>query len=160
MDHFLEKQIHLNEIFQEWIFSITSFQDFFFTAIIDNNQCQRPVVRLVDGSSSGEMHQLSKEVAQAAAAAPSPPSLTPPLPSLRLLPPLERSEASVASVFTQQPSSSLFFPLYPALWLPFLTRHALSKKKWQRRGLWGQGRRKTASRPAPGLASIFPLNKP
>ena len=70
-----------------------------FTAIINNNQCQRPVVRLVDGSSSGEMHQLSKEVAQAAAAAPSPPSLTPPLPSLRLLPPLERSEASVASVF-------------------------------------------------------------
>ena len=37
------------------------------------------------------------------------------------------------------------------------TRHALSKKKWQRRGLWGQGRRKTASRPSPWLASICPI---
>ena len=45
------------------------FPGIFFTPIINNNQCQRPVVRLVDGSSSGEMHQLSKEVAQAAAAA-------------------------------------------------------------------------------------------
>ena len=69
-----------------------------FRDIINNKQCQRPVVRLVDGSSSGEMHQLSKEVAQAAAAVT---TVAPPLSSLRLLPPLERSEASVASVFTQ-----------------------------------------------------------
>jgi hypothetical protein len=62
------------------------FQGFSFKAINDNSQCQRPVVRLVDGSSSGEMHQLSKEVAQA---------------TRRLLPPPERSEASEASVLTQ-----------------------------------------------------------
>ena len=72
MDHFFGEIDSFERMYQIFLgmdpFNY-KFPGIFFTPIINNNQCQRPVVRLVDGSSSGEMHQLSKEVAQAAAAA-------------------------------------------------------------------------------------------